>query len=135
MAYPTTPDLAGWLVGQLSTSTDLTDADVGTRRPPDTVNHAGLLVRVTVLGGPLDWVGHLWNPIVALECWGPSHDKAFDLCADATRELLALEGTVTDVLHLSEVDVMTALADTPIDGHPVVTTTANVTVELPVNHA
>ena len=130
MLHPTTPDLAGWLVGNLPVPAGVA---IGKRRPPDTENHAGQLVRVIVLGGPLAWAGHIWSPIVVLECWAETHDEAIDLCAAATRELLVLEGTVEDgLLHLSEVDVMTACADTPIDGRPVVTTTAAMTVELPV---
>ena len=128
---PLTPDLVTWLILRLRDS--LPDTYVGQRRPPDVVNYASQLVRVTCTGGPLSWGGHLWSPVAVLECWADDGDAAHDLGAAATRALLALEGTVDDgVLHLSEVDVMVACADTPIDGHPVVTTTAALTVALPM---
>ena len=127
---PHLPDLAAWLVDQITP--DLPDATVGVRRPPTDENREGQFVRVVVLGGPLRW-GCIWSPTVALECWADTRDEAFDLCSDATDALCDLEGFVTPgFLHLSEVDVMTACSDAPIDGHPVVVTTALVAVEVPI---
>lgn len=120
------PDLAGWLVDQLSTA--LTPTAVSKRRPPETANQTGPWLRVTCTGGPTTWHGAIWQPTVVLEAWGDTSDDAHDLCAAATEELQDLEGTITSLMHLSSVEVFSACADAPIDGHPVCITTATATV-------
>jgi len=122
------PDLASWLADQLTPL--LGGVTASKRRPPDNQNLAGPWLRVTCTGGPTSWSGHIWSPTIVLEAWADTSDDAHDLSATATAALQSLEGTIVPDLHLSSVDVFSACAEAPIDGHPVAITTATLTIAI-----
>lgn len=128
------PDLAAWLSHRIrdQLTPQWEQLQVGKQRPANIVNLQGPFVRVLCTGGPESFQGHIWAPGVVLECWADTVDDAEDLNAAVTDILRACEGLVRPGFwHLSRVLLHSVGAFTPSDGHPVVTTTATLTVALP----
>lgn len=128
------PDLAAWLAHRIrnNLAARWPGLQTGKQRPADTINLTGPFVRVLCAGGPLRAEGHIWDPGIVLEAWADTVDDAEDLDTAATDTLHGLEGFIEPgAWHLSRVLIHSAGASTPVDGHPVVTSTATLTVALP----
>lgn len=128
------PDLAAWLAHRVRA--DLAGRwpglPAGKQRPADTVNLSGPFVRVLCTGGPETRAGTIWKPGLLLECWADTIDDAEDLNTAATDTLRAAEGHHGPGWHLTQVGIYSSGAFAPSeDGHPVVITTATITVALP----